>query len=77
MTVEKIENVIGMVEELRRTHNPVVSVWEYTHLYCNRVMFAVFTTACYCDIYESPYVLNPKLIFRSGKFMGSYVYLNG
>lgn len=77
MIVERIENVIRIVEELIGTHNPVVGVWEYTHAYSKRFMYAIFTAACYCDIYESPYVLNPKRIFRFGKFIGYYAYLNG
>lgn len=77
MTVEKIEYVIGMIEECRGTSCPVASVWEYTHKLTGKQLYAVFTTACYCDIGDSPYVESPFTIYCDGKWLGKYDYLNG
>lgn len=76
MTVDTIERLKDLVDEVAGTSSQVVSAWEYTNAYNNQVMFAAFTPACVCDIFESPAVLNPKLIFRSGRFIGDYEYLN-
>ena len=77
MTIEKLEYVVEMVNECKDSHNPVDTVWEYTNAGNKKQMYAIFTTVCYCDIFESPYVLNPKLIYRMGEFINDYSYLNG
>jgi len=76
MTIYKIEHVVEMVEESKGTSNPVQFVWEYTNANNNKPMFAVFTFTCYCDIYESPAVLNPVCIYENGRFAYKYAYLN-
>ena len=76
MTVDTIERLKELVDEVAGTPGCIVSAWEYTNAYNNRVMFAAFTMACNCDIFESPAVLRPKLIYRSGRFIGEYDYLN-
>ncbi len=76
MTLDTIERVKALVDEVKGTSGHVVSVWKYMNTMSEKYMFAVFTTACYCDVFESPAVLNPVLIFRSGKFIGEYKFMN-
>ena len=76
MTVDTIERAKAVVDEFNSTRNKVVTVWEYVHVISQETLYAVFTQACYCDIFESPYVFRPKLIYRSGHFIGDYAYLN-
>jgi len=75
MTVYKIETLKELVDEVRGTGQEIVSAWKYTNAYNNQVMFAAFTPACYCDIHESPAVLNPVLIYKSGKWLGEYKFM--
>ena len=76
MTVDTIERLKALVDEVRGTSQEIVSAWEYTNAYNHKIMYAAFTLSCLCDIFESPAVFNPKLIYRSGKFMKWYEYLN-
>lgn len=76
MTIYEIDNVIEMVEECRGTNNPVATVWEYVNVGNKQTMYAVFTSACYNDIYESPYVWMPKCIYIQETWIGDYEYLN-
>lgn len=76
MTIYNIDNVIAMIEECECTSNPVDTVWEYVNAGNNKTMYAVFTKACYNDIYESPYVLSPVLIWQDGVWLGEFSYLN-
>lgn len=76
MTVDTIERLKELVDEVAGTSTAIVSAWEYTNAYNTKVMYAAFTKACYCDIFESPAVLHPKLIYRSGRFIKDYDYLN-
>jgi len=76
MTVDTIERLKALVDEVRDTPVLIVSAWEYTNRMNNKIMFAAFTVWCHCDILESPAVRRPKLIYRSGKFRGKYEYLN-
>ena len=76
MTVDTIERLKALVDEGHGTGLWIVSAWEYTNAFNNEVMFAAFTPVCLCDIFESPAVLRPKLIYRSGRFIGKYKYLN-
>jgi len=76
MTVDTIERLKALVDEVAGTPTWIVSAWEYTNAYNNGVMFAAFTPVCLCDIFDSPAVLRPKLIYRSGRFIGKYEYLN-
>lgn len=84
MTIYKIENVIGVMKEMHARHQQIGSIWEYTNTYNNKKMFALFPENQYCDIYDSPAVKNPVLIYNShvkignstGAFIGDYAYLN-
>ena len=76
MTVDTIERLKALVDECSGTNNVVVSAWEYTNAMSGKVMFAAFTQSCHCDIFQSPAVLKPILIFRSGHFIGKYLFMN-
>lgn len=76
MTINEIRHVVEMIEECKGTSNPVDTVWEYTNVYNHEIMYAVFTKACYNDIHSSPAVDTPTCIFRDGKFIGGFTYLN-
>ncbi len=76
MIVDTIEVLKALVDESRGTAGEIVSAWEYTNRINNRIMFAAFTTSCHCDIFESPAVKKPILIFRSGRFIGKYLFMN-
>ncbi len=76
MTVDTIIRVKDLIHELKSHGNHVVSVWKYVNKMNNKTMFAVFTVACTCDIFESPAVLRPRLIYRSGHFIGEYKFMN-
>lgn len=76
MTVDTIDRLRALVNETDGTLTQIVSAWEYRNVYNHKIMFAAFTACCYCDIFESPAVVNPKLIYRSGRFIGKYEYLN-
>ena len=76
MTVDTIVRLKALVDEVAGTSNRIVSAWEYTNAFNHKIMFAAFTPVCLCDIFESPAVLRPKLIYRSSKFIGRYEYLN-
>lgn len=75
MTVDSIEVAKALVDEVAGTTSPVVSVWEYVHRLNSNIMFAVFTTACYCDISVSPYVSKAKLIYFEGRWIGKYKFM--
>ena len=76
MTVDTITRVKDLLDEIHAAGGRVVSIWKYVNTMNNKTMFAVFTEACYCDIFESPAVLRPKLIYRSGHFIGEYKFMN-
>jgi len=76
MTVETIILVKDLIDELQGKGRPVVSVWKYVNILNDKTMFAVFTEDRHCDIFESPSVLRPRLIYRSGKFIGEYKFMN-
>lgn len=76
MTVDTIIRVKDLIDEIQGDGGHVVSAWQYVNRMNNKIMFAVFTDACYCDIFESPAVLRPKLIFRSGHYIGKYKFMN-
>lgn len=77
MTVHSIETVQDLIEEMQSEGTSIGSAWEYTNKMYSKVMFAVFTASQFCDIYQSPNVLNPELIWTEGKFIGAkYEYLN-
>jgi len=76
MTVDTIIRLKDLIDECSVTCSPVVSAWQYVNRMNGKTMFAVFTTACYCDIFQSPAVLRPKLIYRSGHYIGEYKFMN-
>ena len=76
MTVDTIQRLKDLIDEVAGSRSPVVSAWVYVNRMNNKTMFAAFTTACCCDIFESPAVLRPRLIYRSGKFIGEYKFMN-
>lgn len=76
MTVDTIIRVKALLDEVQGQGRRIVSVWKYVNRMNNKTMFAVFTESCYCDIFESPAVLRPRLIYRSGKFIGEYKFMN-
>lgn len=76
MTVDTIDRLKALVDEVRGTGLEIVSAWEYTNTMNNKIMFAAFTRSCYCDIFESPAVSKPILIYRSNKFIGKYLFMN-
>ena len=76
MTVDTIERLKDLIVEVAGTSGYVVSAWEYTNAMNKKIMFAAFTTSCVCDIFQSPAVLRPILIFRSGHFVGKYKFMN-
>ncbi len=76
MTVDTIIRLKDLIDECMSTGSPVVSAWKYVNAMNNKVMFAAFTTSCHCDIFESMYVLRPKLIYRSSHFIGEYKFMN-
>jgi hypothetical protein len=47
----------------------VQTVYEYKHSFNGEPHWAVFLKSCYVDIYESPFCLEPKLIFENGVWL--------
>lgn len=76
MTVQTIETVQGLIEEMQAEGTAVGSVYEYTNIMNKKKMFAVFPASQFCDIYQSPAVKDPELIWTEGKFIGKYTDLN-
>lgn len=76
MTVDSIIRVKDLIDEINADGGHVVSAWKYVNAMNNVTMFAVFTDLCYCDIFESPAVLRPKLIYRSDHYIGEYKFMN-
>lgn len=76
MTVNSIEIVQKLIEEMQADQMAVDSAWEYTNAMNNKKMFAVFPASHICDVYASPYVEEPELIWTEGKFIGEYAHLN-
>ena len=76
MTVNSIETVQELIEEMQASGTAVGSAWRYTNKFGRYEMFAVFTASQFCDIHQSPNVLNPELIWTKGKFIGEYEHLN-
>ena len=76
MTVDTIDRLKALVDEVDGTPMLIVSAWEYTNAFNHKCMFAAFTVWCDCDIHESPAVENPVLIYWSNRFIGKYEYLN-
>lgn len=76
MTVNSIETVQFLIEEMQGEGTKVGSAWEYTNSMNSKRMFAVFTTSQFCDIHQNSFVKNPELIWEEGKFIGKYEHLN-
>lgn len=76
MTVNSIETLIDLIDEMIGQGMAVVSAWKYTNSMNNKVMFAVFTESQICDIHQSPYVKDSVQIWVEGKFIGEYAHLN-
>ena len=76
MTIEKFEYVVGCIIECRSQPPMVSRVYEYTHAISHKTLYALFIEGLPDDIYESPMVENPILIFHSGRFQGKYEYAN-
>lgn len=76
MTVNKIETVQHLIEEMQSDGTGVGSAWEYINAMNKKKMFAVFAPSAVCDIFSSPYVQNPKQIWADGKYLGEYENLN-
>jgi len=76
MIVDTIIQLKDLIDEIQGDGGHVVSAWKYVNAMNCKTMFAVFTEACYCDIFEIPTVLRPRLIYRSGKFIGEYKFMN-
>jgi len=71
MTIHEIATVVELVNETE-----IDTVWEYQNAMNHKTMFAAFICSEHCDIHISPAVLNPKLIYRNGKFIDDYIHLN-
>ena len=76
MTVDTIILVKDLIDEIEAQGGYVVSVWKYVNSFNDKTMFALFTEERYCDIFVSPAVLRPRLIYRSGHFIGEYKFMN-
>lgn len=76
MTVSSIEVAKDLVDEMLHSRLMVGSVWVYTHETTGITLYSVFTADQLCDIHEAPYVNNPVRIWRLGKWLGNYEYLN-
>lgn len=76
MTVETILRLKALIDEAKDSSSPIVSAWVYINRMNNKTMFAAFGASQFCDIFESPAVLRPRLIYRSGKFIGEYKFMN-
>lgn len=76
MTVQSIETVQELIEEMQEDGTGVGSAWEYTNGMNKKKMFAVFAPSAICDIFDSPFVQNPKQIWADGKFLDEYTHLN-
>jgi hypothetical protein len=76
MTVNSIEIVQDLIEEMKSQGVDVGSAWEYKNSMNDKLMFAVFTASQFCDINQSPYVKSPELIWEDGKYIGKYSHLN-
>lgn len=74
MTVHEINTVVQLIEEMGK--DGVQSVYEYTNAVSKEILYAVFAKSQHDDMYESPFVKSPKLIWIDGKFVGEYVHLN-
>jgi len=76
MTVDTIERLNALIKESWGRANEVECAFEYRNAYNNELLFAAFTHCCYCDIYESPAVLNPICIYKRGFWIGKYLFMN-
>lgn len=76
MTVQSIETVQALIEEMQGDGTGVGSAWEYINGMNKKKMFAVFTESQVCDIFDAPFVQNPKQIWADGNYLGEYEYLN-
>ena len=76
MTVNSIETVQNLIEEMQSDGTGVGSAWEYTNSMNNKIMFAVFAPSAVCDIFDSPFVEQLVQIWAEGKFISKYKYLN-
>lgn len=76
MTIYELNNLVSLIKECKDTGIEIVKVYVYTNANNKQVMFAAFTRVDYNDIYESPSVENPVLIYHHNQFIGEYEYLN-
>lgn len=76
MTVNKIETVQHLIKEMQADGTGVGSAWAYKNGMNKKKMFAVFAPSAVCDIFDSPFVQNPKQIWADGKYLGEYANLN-
>jgi len=76
MTVETIQDLKELVNEVHGKPYEIVTAWSYVSGYSKKTLFAAYTSFCYCDIHESPTILNPVLIYRSGEWLGKYRFMN-
>ena len=76
MTIEKFEYVVGCINEGKEMGLIISRVYEYTHAISHKTLYALFIEGLPDDIYESPMVENPVLIYCNSKFQGKYEYAN-
>jgi len=67
MTVGTLKLAKGLVEEIGP--DKTYAAYEYINTNNNEKMYAVFTLPELVDIYNSPFVKEPVLIFSDGKWV--------
>lgn len=73
MTIDTIERTVELLNEL---DSEASTVWEYVNAMTGKKMFVVFMTSQICDMYDSPAVRDPVLIWTKKGFIGKYTCLN-
>lgn len=69
MTVNDIETARDLVDEMEASGQQVGSVWRYTNKMNGKTTYAVFAASQWCDIDESPNVVNPTRIWAHGEWL--------
>lgn len=73
MTIERL----GTVKDILR-ENPDIRIYKYTHALTGEILYAVFPHGQYDDMYESPMVRAPVLLYDCGVYTisGIVVFYN-
>lgn len=76
MTFQHIDNVEHYIKNCSGTPNPVITVWLYEPPNYITFVYIAYRSLSICDIFDRQSMIKPRMIYRSGTWLGKYKFLN-